>query len=394
MNENKGKDIITNEKKEVDTSSKKKGNEEFRKKLIKIVMIVAIAIIVLLLIIFIVNMIKGTNMSYDKMEQEMKKAAIEYYKVQDVLLPQEEGEKVEVDATTLASEEYKLMKPLAKLNKKVSCTGKVVVEKVNGEFIYTPYLDCGNSYATKELYKAVLEQGTVTSSSGLYQMNGEYVYRGEDVNNYIQLTNGLFRIIKVTSDNKLLVMPVAEKYMNYNWDDRYNPDKLYNSGFNNYRVSRVYDYLGDLYKNGTTDFPFLSKSDKEKLTTFSLCIGKRNEEEVNNTNQVECSDRLEGVMVGLLTASDYLNASLDANCKVTTDMACQNYNYLKDERNDWWLITAVNANSYEVFYVNRSGYINEANASSLKRIKPVVMINNNVMIKSGTGTLDDPYILK
>ena len=29
MNENKGKDIITNEKKEVDTSSKKKGNEEF-----------------------------------------------------------------------------------------------------------------------------------------------------------------------------------------------------------------------------------------------------------------------------------------------------------------------------------------------------------------------------
>ena len=99
-------------------------------------------------------------------------------------------------------------------------------------------------------------------------------------------------------------------------------------------------------------------------------------------------------MIGLLTASDYLNASLDANCKATTDKSCQNYNYLKLSGTDWWLVTGSSLNSYEVYSVRSSGYLYETNAAGYKKVRPTIMLNNNVMIKSGSGSESNPFILK
>ena len=136
-----------------------------------------------------------------------------------------DGEKSEVDATTLSSDDYKLMKPLSKLKKNVSCTGKVVVQKVNNKYIYTPYLDCCNSYKTEELYKSIKNKNkVVTSGNGLYEMNGEYVFRGDTVNYYVKLSKWLIRIVKITSDNKILLIPEYKDYYSDVWDDRYNSD--------------------------------------------------------------------------------------------------------------------------------------------------------------------------
>src|SRR5699024_10653950 len=111
-------------------------------------------------------------------------------------------------------------------------------------------------------------------------------------------------------------------------------------------------------------------------------------------NSIECTDVLENQMIGLLAASDYLNASLDTNCKATTDKSCQNYNYLKLSGTDWWLVTGSSLNSYEVYSVRSSGYLYETNASSYKKVRPTIMLNNNVMIKSGSGSEANPFILK
>ncbi len=393
MNENKGK-IILEEKKEAPKEEKKKTNDEMRKKLLRMIVIISIVMVVFMIILFVSTLFIGKNLSYEKIEVELKNAAMEYYKVQDVLLPEKEGEKTEVDAETLSSEEYKLMKPLSKLRSKDSCTGKVVVQKINDQFIYTPYLDCGEAYATQELYQRVLDQKTTTSGSGLYDMNGEYVYRGENVNNYVQLDKNIFQIVKITSDKKILLIASINNNITKIWDDRYNPERRYNSGFNTYNVSRMKEFLTTYYDNGVDKNIFLSESDKEKLTTFSLCTGRRSKTEANNTGEVECIEQQEGAMIGLLTASDYMRASLDTNCKTTMDKACQNYNYLKEKNADWWLLTGNSENSYEVYCVKKSGYIDKANASSGMIVRPVVMLNNNVMVKSGEGTLKKPYILK
>ena len=89
-----------------------------------------------------------------------------------------------------------------------------------------------------------------------------------------------------------------------------------------------------------------------------------------------------------------MRASLDSNCKVATDKTCQNYNYLKVTSGDWWLVTGNSDNNYQAYAVQSSGYISSFNASSSKKVRPVIVLNNNVMIKSGDGSLDKPFKLK
>ena len=268
--------------------------EKARKKLLKIVGIISGVLIAIFLIVLVGTMLVGTNYSFDQMELELKNAAIKYYQVQDVLLPANEGEKSEVDAATLSSDEYKLMKPLSKMRKNTQCSGTVVVQKINNEYIYTPYLDCGDTYKTKELFNAVKDENkTVTSGNGLYEMNGELVFRGDNVNNYVQLSKGLFRIIKITSENKILLIPEFEEYYYNTWDDRYNTDLGYSAGINDYRLSRVKDTLLNIYNGDISKFILLDDTDKQKLTTYSLCIGKRGKKENNNTGEVECADKLD-----------------------------------------------------------------------------------------------------
>ena len=391
MNENKGKEIINNTNNNP-TPKPKKDNKDLKKKLMRIMLIVVGVLVVVLIILLIISFAGSGNKSYEEIEQIMENAAREYYEVQSGLIPREEGETVTVRVRTLVDAE--LMDPLSELREGESCSGRVEVTKIGDNIVYTPYLDCGDNYTTKELYKAVLEQGIVTSGNGLYDMNGEKVYRGDDVNNYVSLDNQVFRIVKVTSDNKLLlILNQPENTLSSYYDDRYNPDRLYNSGFNDYRVSRIYEFLDSMYK-GNSDYIILSENDKDKLTTFNLCIGKRTPTETVNNNTVECSDTLENQMIGLLTASDYMNASLDSSCVATTDKSCQNYNYLVLDQIEWWLVTSNSLNNYEAYVVKGNGYIDENVTSGYKKVRPTIMLNNNVMIKSGSGSESNPFILK
>ena len=391
IQENKGKEIITNNSNPVPTKPVK-DNREMKKKLMRIMLIAVGILVVFLIIILILSLFNSGNKTYEEIEEDLKNAAIEYYEVQSGLLPQEEGETITARAKTLANAGY--MDPLSELREGENCSGRVEVTKVGNNIIYTPYLECGDKYTTKELYKAVLEQGIVTSGNGLYDMNGEKVYRGDDVNNYVQLDNEIYRIVKVTSDNKLLlILNEMDSTLSIYYDDRYNQDRLFNSGFNDYRVSRIYEYLNDLYNN-KLDISLLSNKDKGKLTSFNLCIGKRTPTEIVNNNSIECSDVLENQMIGLLTVSDYMNASLDTNCRATTDKSCQNYNYLRLSNTEWWLVTGNSLNNYESYVVKGNGYIEENTASGYKKLRPTVMLNNNVMIKSGSGSESNPFILK
>ena len=394
MDENMGKKIVdevvnaSNNKTTNDQPTNNQSND-MRKKLMRIMLIVIGVLVIILIVILIISLFTGRNKSYEAIETELENAAKEYYHVKSGLLPKEQGEVVTVNASILAENGY--MDPLSELRSGEDCTGRVEVTKINGEIIYTPYLECGDNYVTKELYKAVLEQGLVTTGNGLYDLNGEKVYRGETVNNYVKLDNALFRIVKIIANNQILL--IADNVLDSSslpYDDRYNSDRNYNSGINDYRVSRIKSSLEEIY-NGNT---LLSNNDKEKLTTFNLCIGKRSEEESINTNGAECSDVLNNQMIGLLTVSDFINASLDSNCKKTTDRSCQNYNYLRLRDAEWWLLTSNNSNTYQAYAVRTYGYIESFNASNMKRIRPTVMLNSNAMIKSGDGSASSPYILK
>lgn len=363
-------------------------NQDLRKKLLFFMGIAAGLVILVLLIVWIVGLIKGTGGSFEKAEQTMKEAAIQYYKVHNNLLPTENSE-ISVDDKTLT--EGKFMEPLNKLVKKsASCTGVVIVKKEGQTYSYVPRLDCGKDYSSMEFYKKLTDsKNIVTSGAGLYQWNGEYVYRGEDVNNYVKFSDHLYRVVRVTANNEVELI-LTDSKIKMLWDDRYNVERRYNVGINDYSVSRMRTSLTDLYEGDT----LFTKSAKEKLVSFPVCYGKRGEEDASKDGSTECSKTLENQKIGLLPIYQYLLVSLDASCQTASDPQCQNYNYLAENGMNWWTLTGVEHNTYHVYSVNSSGDINMSQGSTTMFIRPVIRLSSLTMLNSGNGTFENPYIIK
>lgn len=399
MNFNIGKDTnkINNTVNEIQTESDDNNNSkknDAKKRMIKFMAIIVGGIIGLLLIIFILSLFLKKDYTYDDIEQVLTTAAESYFKDHKSSLPKTEDEIVEIDSANLVAAEK--MKDLTEYTKEgVICSATVQVEKAGSKYLYTPFLNCGEDYLTRELYQEIVSKDkVVTSGYGLYSQNGSYIYRGEDVNNYVKLDKALWRIVKVTADNNIVLIKETGTGETAPWDDRYNEQTGYSSGMNNYQTSRVKDNLTKLYNNKKDkDIIFLSSNDKTKLVSSNLCIGKRGSNEPGSDNSMECQQALNSQKIGLLTVSDYMNASIDPNCKTPDSLSCQNYNFLVEEFS-WWLLTAIKGTSNEVYSVDNNGKIEKTNASSYAYVRPVITLNNKVLYKSGTGTKEDPYKIK
>ncbi len=370
--------------------------DEFKEQIKKILIIAAVIIGIFFLFIVLAILFVKKSYTYDDIEATMKKAAQEYFKDYSDYLPKEENDSKIVPVANLVEGNY--MKELSSyLPEGVTCDGKVTVEKLSSSYDYQPYLNCGDKYETIELYKRVTkEENIVTSDYGLYSLYGNYVFRGETVNNYVQLGDNLWRIFKVTSDGNIgLVYSKRISLTSLSWDDRYNKSRGYNIGMNNYATSRVKENLQKLYNNEIDEnFKLLSKADKAKLAKFDLCVGKRAHKDTTNNNSIECSEKATDVEIGLLTISDYMQASLDSNCKKTLSQNCHNYNYLNTPELSWWFATADKSNSYDVYYYNPDYGIQIKHASNQAYLRPVVYLKSNVFYKSGNGTEKTPYKIK
>lgn len=381
---------------ELDDNDEKKSvthQENAKKRMFKIMGIILAGTAILLLILFIMSLFTNKKYDYDQIEDVLQKAAESYFKDYPDYLPSEDGSVVEVDSSNLVAAGK--MKELSEYTgEEVACTGTVQVEKSGSEYLYMPYLNCGDSYTTVELYKKILEDEVVTSGDGLYSNNGSYTYRGEYVDNYVQLDKTLWRVVKVTSDNRLVLISNTGIEESKPWDDRYNESALYDAGINAYKVSRVKEYLDKLY-NGTNDDEeiLFSNKDRAKMTYHNLCVGKRSPSSDAKDNSLECSDVFKDQKLSLLTLSDYLYASLDPNCVSASTKSCRNYNYLATQF-EWWLATGNSDDSSSVFKVDRNGTPKSDTAATYATVRPVIYLSDKTLYKSGKGTLKKPYKVK
>ena len=102
-----------------------------KRKLIYILTGIMGLMIAVIVIVTIVGSVSGKKLSYDNVESKMESAAQNYFKNAASSLPQEEGQSVTVDASTLVTGGY--LDQLSDMVKDgVDCSGKVVVSK-NGE---------------------------------------------------------------------------------------------------------------------------------------------------------------------------------------------------------------------------------------------------------------------
>ncbi len=381
-----------------DSSSSKSSSivdDAMKKRLFMLMGVIIGVTILLLIILWIASLFTSRNYTYDDMETVMKDAAISYFADYPDYLPQNEGEIVEVDVANLVAAGK--MKDLSEYrNDGVVCTGTVQVENAGDEYLYVPYLNCGEDYYSVELYnKVVTDNPTTKSGDGLYSNGNAYVFRGENVNNYVKLGKSVWRIVKITSDGNVVLIHSTGIDFYQPWDDRYNEDRLYESGINTYSVSRIKQYLERVYSNPKEDDGelILSGKDKTRLVSYTLCVGGRSVDSESKNNSEECRQKVKDVKLGLLTLSDFLYASLDPTCKSASNKSCMNYNYLAMD-DEWWLATPDSSSTSMVFKVDRGGVVKSDIASTYSKVRPVIYLNSRVMVSGGKGTEKSPYKVK
>ena len=347
----------------------------------------------LILLIVILTLLSRVTIktydTYDKVENRLVEAAKKYYTDNSVLLPLTAGNSSTVTLDTLVVGEY--IKPLEKYIKNgENCDATVVVTKLTSDYDYIPYLNCGSDYTSIELYKRVLEDNVITISGfGLYEIGNEKIFRGEIKNNYILLNNQLWRITRIDSNNNLVLISDFKTDF-FEWDDRYNQEIDSNDGINNYNLSRIKDTIENQYNSGS----LLSSKEKSKVVYSKACIGGRNYTEEGSFSDIECKELSdEEVPIRLLTVGEYIEASVDTNCKTIQDKACTNYNYLHDLQMGFWTITKGQKNSAHVYAISTNG-VSESRANVVRQVRYVVTLGSKTFYSKGSGTYEDPYVIK
>lgn len=358
------------------------------KKLMKIMIICVALLAGLFIILWVMSLFRGGKLSFEKIENKMVSAAESYYESNPKLLPVGEYSKSELNVATLAKEGY--MKVLDDyLDDNVTCTGKVIVLKNKDNYTYIPKLSCGNDYNTKSLAET-LTGNIVTEGEGLYNINDEFVYRGEKLNNYVSFAGKKWRVLRVTKDNEIRLIQ-EDMFDKSVWDNRYNVDKKSSSGINSFEVngvnSRIKDELETIY-NGKA----FSSDDKAKLVPKQLCIGKRTNDDTTIDGSAECSLLTdEYYSLGLLQVNEYMISSLDTGCTATNKRTCTNYNFLANYLDRFWTITANAENTHEVYSIDTLPTSSYANRKF--GIKLVININGEVNYTKGDGTIENPYVI-
>ena len=364
-------------------------NDIGKKKLIIIIGAFVGFIILIIILLLVIHALNSKSLTYNQVETKLTEAAKKYYTKNKDLLPQNDGGQTSVDDVTLTASDC--LKPIGDLiNSKegVVCTGKVLISYVSGKYRYTPLLNCGDNYKTETLVSYITKnENRVFEGQGLYDMNGELIYRGENPNNYIKFSNKLYRIVKIV-DNKAVII-LNERFARGVWDDRYNIDRNRDEGINDYSVSRMKTRLSEILNEGN----LISKNDQTMLFIHDLYIGKRSETDNYNDGTIEKSTIDSNQYIGLLPLYDYINASIDGLCESAITKNCSNYNYLGNFDYDWWTITGDSSISYRVYKVT-SGMIESSRTSSNYFIRPVVMLVDSTLYAGGTGTETDPYLVK
>lgn len=349
------------------------------------------AIIISLPILFIIIMMllrgcSGSKKTYAKYEEMMVSKAKSYAKGHQMLPKSGKSTILKLDNLIDGG----LKKP-EKALKDDSCSGSVVINNNSKEgkdyYNYIPYLECDN-YKT-EYIKDYLLKDVVESGSGLYKLNDEYIFKGNKANNYLSFYGTMYRIIKIDSNGNLKLIKEKNQDVSNNWDNKYNINKKGYTGVNNYSDSLIIDRLLSDYRADKS----LTDDAKSKIVPHTVCVGKRDANNLDINITTECNEKLDNQIISLPSVTDYTLASYDANCKAIGDPSCTNYNYFTSFIDYTWTVDTVSNDDSLVYYIDSVGSdLEEAN--KYKKFNWVIYISSEELYQSGKGTLKDPYIIK
>ncbi|MBR6690841.1 MAG: hypothetical protein IKL65_05865 [Bacilli bacterium] len=360
----------------------------------KILLIVGIILLLPIVIIIFLAIIQGcgnSKITPEKFEEKMISSAEKYFK-ENGGLPKKESEVKVVNLDELVKGEY--IKSTEDLLGDDSCKGSVTVrkngstiEKNEGGFLnYIVSLEC-DEYKTKTL-NSVLMNDLTTSGSGLYKDGNYYVYKGDQVKNYIEFFGKNYRIMNIDEKGVAKLIKTESESLDEYWDNKYNVETEDISGKNIYADSTVLKKLIENYSNNK----IISENARKHIVSKDVCVDSRSLED-GSIGNYDCTNKLANQVISLIDINDFARASLDVDCTSIYSRSCRNYNYLKELNLMTWTVNAVSDNTYGVYYLS-SGVIRSQEAGKYQNYNIVIYIDTNEKITSGKGTVDEPYVLK
>lgn len=277
-------------------------------------------------------------------------------------------------------------------------------------------------------------EGYLKGTSGIKKVNENYYYYGDNPNNYIYYNCNnneceLWRIVGAFYNEKTKKYDIKIVKNNSIGKYQYND----NDNSNEWTKSTLYKYLNSEYKINnfkklTTNYPYRY----EELTTLNIDV-------LQMPNSIISTKEKD---ISILNLSDYLNTSTCQNSTIDKYGICLNNNWLnRAEIKNEWLLTlnkkilieddkkdlntnlvnpgeeSNNSKTEQEFeptqpddttILNNENnpineeIINEVYTKELKPIliteklsvRPVVYLKDRVLLYSGNGTIDNPYIIK
>lgn len=254
-----------------------------------------------------------------------------------------------------------------------------------------------------DIYKITnynLLNGYLAGKSGIKKVTtnniDNYLYYGDNPHNFIYYnctneqdtsTCELWRIIGTYYDQtekKYLTKIIKNNYLE--------PMKYQTNQNNSWNNSLIKKYLDTEYK--------LNNQNYLKEITYQ-------EEYIDESQQIKYLNTELKSKINLLNITDYLSASVCSNLTLSNlTSTCLQKNYLNLLQEEWTRTidyktptTKEQEESPTVEIINDKVYtigssINLTNINNTLKIRPVVYLKSRVLLTSGDGTIDSPYIIK
>lgn len=345
-----------------------------------------------ILLVLVLALARGCDreITYEKYEEKMVTAAKKYIKDKNKD-PKEESKVVSIKLDKLIEGNY--IDSSEKLLDDKSCEGSVTV-RLNGSQIedneggflnYIPTLKCKN-YETNTLMSKVLNDLTETEEGLYLNKDNTYIFKGKDVDNYVEFYGVVYRIINIDENGIVKLVSVESEPNNVYWDMKYNTEVNDVKGKNIYEDSNILEKLLNYYENSKK----ITSKAKEKVVSYDVCIGKRAINDIGLYSESDCSKKLDNQVVSIINVTDFAKASLDPECNSIVSKSCKNYNYFHKMNMSSWTLNGVSDNTYEVYYLS-SGVIYHQEANWNEFYNVVIYIDSDEIVSEGKGTITSPY---
>ena len=241
----------------------------------------------------------------------------------------------------------------------------------------------GNSLTKPGIEVATEDEGLIKDADDL---GTTYYFRGNVKNNYVLFDNLKWRIVRINGDGtvRLVLDNIASTVGNYYSSD----NKNYT-----YTDSEMSKFLENWYQENINS--------KEYIANTKYCSDIKYDDDytynsytriiTNNIPTFNCLGDIVVNHIGTLSIDEIILAG--ANAK---DKNQSYYLYNSDIKNVWYSMSGAKGNDeyLNIFMVNVDGSINTSiNGNLYRGIRPVINLVKNIEMK-GTGSVDDPYVLK